>query len=116
MTSKSINGAQGNPKIDDNICHIDPSFSPWAKSLHVFFLSFLFLTFLTFFLSSNQTKITRSIPGVTTALVGMKSKEHTEENLKLVLVDPVPARDVPSCLLGSKRGGNIPSDDLMREE
>jgi aryl-alcohol dehydrogenase-like predicted oxidoreductase len=34
-------------------------------------------------------QFTRSAPGITTALVGMSSREHVEENLKLVEVPPV---------------------------
>jgi predicted aldo/keto reductase-like oxidoreductase len=30
----------------------------------------------------------RSTPGITTALVGMSSREHVDENLKLVRVEP----------------------------
>ncbi|HXI25771.1 MAG TPA: aldo/keto reductase [Pyrinomonadaceae bacterium] len=46
--------------------------------------------------SDAQTGIqfVRSAPGITTALVGMSSKTHVEENLQLVQVSPVSADDL----------------------
>jgi len=45
--------------------------------------------------SDAQTAIqfVRSVPGVTTALVGMSSSEHVEENLQLAGIEPLGEAD-----------------------
>lgn len=42
--------------------------------------------------AQTALQFVRSAPGITTALVGMSSVEHVEENLELVQVDPVDQR------------------------
>jgi aryl-alcohol dehydrogenase-like predicted oxidoreductase len=39
--------------------------------------------------AQSAIQFVRSTPGITTALVGMSSREHVEENLKLVSVEPL---------------------------
>jgi aryl-alcohol dehydrogenase-like predicted oxidoreductase len=39
--------------------------------------------------AQTAIQFVRSAPGITTALVGMSSVEHVEENLKLTEVEPV---------------------------
>jgi aryl-alcohol dehydrogenase-like predicted oxidoreductase len=39
--------------------------------------------------AQSAIQFVRSAPGITTALVGMSSREHVEENLKLVSVEPL---------------------------
>jgi aryl-alcohol dehydrogenase-like predicted oxidoreductase len=43
--------------------------------------------------AQTAIQFTRSTPGVTTALVGMSSREHVEENLQLARVSPAGAQD-----------------------
>lgn len=43
--------------------------------------------------AQRSIQFVRSTPGLTTALVGMKSLEHVEENLALASVPPVPLED-----------------------
>jgi len=52
--------------------------------------------------------------GVTTALVGMKGKDHVDENLKLVNTSPIPLSNIPNCFKMKKVW--IGEDDLMRED
>ena len=39
--------------------------------------------------AQTAIQFVRSTPGITTALVGMSSREHVEENLQLVRVEPL---------------------------
>jgi aryl-alcohol dehydrogenase-like predicted oxidoreductase len=43
--------------------------------------------------AQTAIQFVRSAPGVTTALVGMSTPEHVEENLKLVDVGPLPPEE-----------------------
>lgn len=43
--------------------------------------------------AQTAIQFVRSAPGITTALVGMSSREHVEENLKLARVEPVGPED-----------------------
>jgi aryl-alcohol dehydrogenase-like predicted oxidoreductase len=43
--------------------------------------------------AQTAIQFTRSTPGVTTALVGMSSRDHVEENLQLARVPPASADD-----------------------
>jgi aryl-alcohol dehydrogenase-like predicted oxidoreductase len=43
--------------------------------------------------AQTAIQFVRSAPGITTALVGMSSREHVEENLQLVRVAPAPSED-----------------------
>ena len=43
--------------------------------------------------AQTAIQFVRSTPGITTALIGMSSVEHVEENLELVRVEPAGASD-----------------------
>ncbi|MFO0984139.1 MAG: aldo/keto reductase [Planctomycetota bacterium] len=47
-------------------------------------------------------QLVRSVPGLMTALVGMKSKEHVRANLELAKVDLADAASVRACLAGDR--------------
>jgi len=50
--------------------------------------------------AQRALQFVRSTPGVTTALVGMKRKEHVEENLKVAAVPPASASSLESLFSG----------------
>jgi aryl-alcohol dehydrogenase-like predicted oxidoreductase len=50
--------------------------------------------------AQRALQFVRSTPGVTTALVGMKRKEHVEENLKVAAVPPASASRLESLFSG----------------
>jgi aryl-alcohol dehydrogenase-like predicted oxidoreductase len=52
--------------------------------------------------AQTAIQFVRSTPGVTTALVGMSSHEHVEENLQLVRVAPVMPEDFQRLFAGSE--------------
>jgi predicted aldo/keto reductase-like oxidoreductase len=43
--------------------------------------------------AQTAIQFVRSAPGITTALIGMSSREHVEENLQLACVSPVQPED-----------------------
>jgi aryl-alcohol dehydrogenase-like predicted oxidoreductase len=43
--------------------------------------------------AQRAIQFTRSIPGLTTALVGMSSVPHVEENLEVAKITPLPIED-----------------------
>jgi aryl-alcohol dehydrogenase-like predicted oxidoreductase len=52
--------------------------------------------------AQRALQFARSTPGVTAALVGMKRKEHVEENLKVAAVPPVSKETLKSLFLDKK--------------
>jgi len=53
--------------------------------------------------AQTAIQFTRSTPGVTTALVGMSSRAHVEENLQLARVPPASAEDYGRLFTGSRQ-------------
>jgi aryl-alcohol dehydrogenase-like predicted oxidoreductase len=47
--------------------------------------------------------ITKSVPGVTTALVGMKAPEHVKENLAVMKIPPIPEDIIKNCFFDSAK-------------
>ncbi len=53
--------------------------------------------------AQRAIQFVRSTPGVTTALVGMKSRTHVEENLAVAHTAPLSAQDIAQLFDRSKR-------------
>jgi aryl-alcohol dehydrogenase-like predicted oxidoreductase len=54
--------------------------------------------------ASLSLLMTRSVPGVTTALVGMKSPDHVKQNLAVMSVRPMPKDVIIDCIFKSAPG------------
>jgi aryl-alcohol dehydrogenase-like predicted oxidoreductase len=51
--------------------------------------------------AQTSIQFVRSAPGVTTALIGMSSASHVEENMKLAKIEPTGAEDYKKLFVRS---------------